>query len=123
MLVAERSEPDAEESIAKSGWDPDVERRTGNAVNLELMRRWVAPWIVGVLTLMLIFLVIALLGGTRTHGRAMHHFHRGHVAGLLLILLGYSGELLLFFFVIKKYTMVGDYELMRTILGLRPRLE
>lgn len=112
---------DADTAVRNSGWDPEVEARHRTAVNLELMRTWLAPMLLGTLTALLVCVVVAVLASTHRFQRPGAYFNRGHTAGLILVFFGYIGELLLFFLVIKQYIMVGDIEVIRTTLGVKPK--
>ena len=79
--------------------------------NRALLMRWIGP----VLMVLLVAIVaLSLFLMVRRHG-----FPFSHRVGLALVLCVYIVEILLFVFVIERYTMVGDYELLQLALRLR----
>lgn len=108
-----------------AGWDPEREEAQRLARNRALIVRWVQPWVLAagsaaLLCLVLMILWCALGGRSRFRERWGALFGAPMWVGLLLVFLGYAGEILLFLLVIERYIMFGDLEIARLILGASP---
>ena len=97
--------------------DADVRRRNPEALKAErwqanrgLLLRWVGP-----VVLALVVGLAALIGFLVVR---KHAFPVSHRVGLGLVVVAYIVEILIFLFVIERYTMVGDNQLLEMLLGL-----
>lgn len=79
--------------------------------NRSLLVHWVGP------VLLVLTVAIFILGAFLVARR--HGFPFSHRVGLALVVCVYIVEILLFVFVIERFTMVGDYELLQLALRLR----
>lgn len=77
--------------------------------NHRLILHWIGPV---VLTLAVVLGALAAFLIVKKHS-----FPLSHRVGLALVVVAYVVEILIFVFVIERYTMVGDYELVQMALG------
>lgn len=80
------------------------EKEKRKDMNNDLIVRWMGP-----LALFLIGAIILVLVYNRKHQRPLTF---AHYVGLVLVVVSYVTELMFFFFVVRKYVIVGDYELL-----------
>jgi hypothetical protein len=86
--------------------------RTQGAQNMRRTVVWLFP-VLGVITVMLLGCVVYNL-------RYGHRMSFGHWMGMVLVLLSYAPEVLLFVFVVNRFHVIGDFDLLRHGLGLVP---
>jgi hypothetical protein len=114
-LVAETSFLDYNLAQAEATSRPFTadDERTQHAHNARRTALWMGP-VLAVATL----LPLGCVAYNRRHG---HRLAFGHRAGLVLVLLGYLPEVLLFLAVVDRFQAVGDFDLLRHGLGLVKR--
>lgn len=101
--------------LARMRPDEDQVRRIAElrrAYNWDLVLRWVGP-----VVLTLVGLLLALVVLLRVLRKPFTYAHR---VGIALIAFVYVIEIMFFFFVVEKWHMVGDWELLRMAAGLEP---
>ena len=104
---------EVERDMAQDAEDQRVARRR---FNVALTWCYLAPFIAGLLGLLL---------GLATYNRVMtlrgqpRPFEFGHRAGLAAVFLSYIPEVLFFLFVVEHYTIIGDYEAVQRLAGVR----
>lgn len=89
---------------------PEATSAARRSKNRSLLIRWIGPVL---LTLIVVIVALSIFLSVRRHG-----FPFSHRVGLALVFCVYIVEILLFVFVIERYTMVGDYELLQLAFKL-----
>ena len=101
---------DAQKSVA--GWDRTGDTRARDAKNWTLVMKWVGPWVISTSVMACVCAIILILSPSHRFGRVQW------MVGLPLIVLSYIGEILFFLFVVERYIIVGDFEVIRLLLGV-----
>lgn len=102
----------AKDSVA--GGDRMGDASARNAKNWALVKTWVGPWVISMGVLAIVCAIILFISPSRRFGPAQW------MLGLPLIMLSYIGEILFFLLVVERYTIIGDIEVMRLLLGVSP---
>lgn len=87
--------------------------------NREVVKRWIGPWVVGAAIVLLLCLA-TMVYSTRKRQPGAPGFTLAHAVGLVLVIASYIGEICLFLFVIKRWVIFGDYEMVRLLVGCTP---
>jgi hypothetical protein len=102
----------AKDSVA--GWDRGSAVRARNAKNWSLIKTWMGPWVVSIGVLAIGCAIVLMHSGSHRFGRTQW------MVGLPLIIVSYVGEIMFFLFVVQRYIIVGDFEMIRLLLGVSP---
>lgn len=81
--------------------------REARAKNVGLLRKYMLPWLA-----VSVLLIVGLVVFNRSKGRSFTFSHR---MALIMVILAYAGEVLLFLYVIKPFVTVGDMGTVRTL--------
>ena len=87
--------------------------------NWSLIKRWIGPWVV-IGGILLVLCCIAMVYANKKKLANAPGFTLAHGVGLVLVIASYIGEICLFLFVIKRWVIFGDYEMLRLLTGCTP---
>jgi hypothetical protein len=100
----------AQDSI--TDWDRKSDTGERDARNWALVKTWVGPWVVCAGVLASVCAMILVRSPSHQFGPAQW------MVGLPLIIVSYIGEILFFLFVVERYIIIGDFEVIRLLLGV-----
>lgn len=92
-----------------------AERESRGYYNYQILMRWVVPVVAAFAGIWLGLLTHNLVMSKRGQPRS---FDLGHWCGTGFVFLSYVPEVLFFLFVIERYIVAGDYDLIRTACGM-----
>lgn len=88
--------------------EADKQAKRREEANLNLVVRWIGP-----LILVLVGLLVAIIIFNRARKQSLGF---EHYFGLVLVVVSYVTELMFFFFVVRQYNLMGDYEILHKVV-------